>query len=467
MKENHKRYTVILDKAESIENLRHVLRDSKIGKPRAMGRVVIVESATAIQTIANIAGVVSVEEDQIADKSGVVQANPPGWALPWISNSGGSYECEKTGDGVDIYVIDSGVRLTHMDFQGRASTLWSFDGQDYFDDPEDDSPWHGTSVASCAAGTVYGTAKNAMVYSLRINWYFSTIIKALDRILEHHLQKPDGRPSIVNFSGTHPSPTLGDIFNEVIDYGIVVVAAAGNENEDKPRYPARANYIVAVGALNKDEGRAWFSNRQCDVFAPGQGVEAASMALDSHSHVINGTSFAAPYYAGLMACALQGSDKFNSRSQVSDFLFAYKTQLTERNRIPHFPNGAYQVRTVTTNMFPNTWYENWSLTLSDAEINQFCMENQHQPQVIADAAEDHNVSLKRLSGATGYSENEINQYFIDAGVTPWWFTGTEQASSEPAYGRLQPLYDLLNESFDICPAIEQMTAIEKKVLELQ
>lgn len=414
-------YVIVLKQSADIELLRELVGDNgKVGKPRAAGRLVIVDTEPEIIVqVASRVPHVSIDVDQPVDMETFIDPAPQGWALPWISNSDGTYEINETGKGVDIYIVDTGIRTDHEDFEGRASMLWSYDGKDY--DPQDaQSPWHGTSVASCAGGIHYGTAKGATLLGVRIDWYLSGIIKAVDKIIEHHLSKPDNRPSIVNFSGSSPRSTLGDIFNELVDYGITVVAAAGNEYEPQPRYPARHGWIKAVGALNEDGTRSAFSNLEAEVYAPGRYILAATIDSQTRAHITSGTSFAAPYYAGLMACALEGSDKFNTRSQVSSFMFAHRTQTTDRRRVDPFPNGPFQVRTVSTRVFGGTWYENASLSFSDDEIEAFVTDNLGDPQLIADVAREHNVSLNRLAKVTGYFPEQVDDWFSSHGVVPWW-----------------------------------------------
>lgn len=408
------KYVIVLKNPADIETIREIVGGTgKVGKPRAAGRLVIVDTTPElIVQVASRVPHVSIDADQKVDMEQFIDPEPQGWALPWISDSEGTYEIGFTGIGVDIYIIDTGIRTDHEDFEGRASMLWSYDGQDY-------DHWHGTSVASCAGGSLYGTAKEAALIGLRIDWTLSGIIKALDKVLEHHLEKDDERQSIVNFSGSGLSPIVGDVFDDLVGYGITVVAAAGNQYEDLPRFPARHRWIKSVGALNEDGTRAAFSNLRSEVYAPGRYVLAATIDDDERAHITSGTSFAAPYYAGLMACALEGSDKFNTRGQVSSFMFAHQMQTTDRDRAS-FPNNSWPVRTASTRVFGDTWYSNPSLALNDADIEAFVTDNLHNPQLIADTALEFNVSLNRLAEATGFSPEQIDDWFAEHGVVPWW-----------------------------------------------
>ena len=393
----------------------------KVGNAESLPNYLIIKTTKPIEIIRQCDGVVMVEEDEKATISEVDQQNPPGWALPWMSNSGGNYENEGTGAGVYIYIIDTGIRDTHADFGGRVRNLYSFDDVPY-SLVGGQSPTHGTSVASCAAGTLHGTAKEATIVNCRVDFLNSTILKALDTILRDHLDKPDDIPSILNFSGSSLSHVLGNAFERLTDYGVVIVAAAGNEGEDLPRYPARNTWVTAVGAINRQEGPAWFTNKRCDVYAPGQNILTASVFTDSSTNIISGTSFSAPYYAGLLACLIQGSHKFNTDSLVSDFTHQMRTQMMERNRIQAFPNGGWVVRTVTTNGLGGEYYTSPSSQYSDAEILEYLNAHMHDVQHIADVLKENNISLSRLSRIADMPMDDVNQFFIDAGIDPWWFT---------------------------------------------
>jgi len=412
-----KKYLVKIRSQEFRNEL--VSRFEKVGTAEAIPDYLIVKTDQPIEAIKACPGVDAVELDEQATPSAVNQVAPPGWALPWLSNSGGSYKNDKTGAGVDIYIMDTGIRDTHVDLAGRVRTLWSFDDVPY-SITGGQSPTHGTSVAGCAAGTLYGTAKGASIVNIRIDFMTSTILKGLDRILRDHLDKPDGRTSVLNFSGGSISPMIGDIFARLVKYGIVVVAAAGNESAPVSSYPARNDWVVSVGSLNEQQGPSWFTNRQADVYAPGQSILTASVFSDTSTEITSGTSFSCPYYAGLLACLLEGSDKFNTAGLVETFTFAMRRQIADQSRVPFFNNGGYTINTANTKGLDGVYYVAPSKQHTDNEIEDFLLANESEPQLIADAALIGNVSLSRLARASGYSEDQINEYFASAGVKTCW-----------------------------------------------
>jgi len=408
-----KKYLVVLDGIEYRAG--HQSKFEKVGKAESMPDMLIVQTEQGIEAIRECVGVVAVEED------GEAEILDAGWALPWISNAP-QYENVNTGMGVDIYVVDTGVRGTHEDLSGRVDMLYSFDGEPYAlvgDQPA----WHGTSVAGCAVGTTYGTAKGAFVYNCRINWTHSDILKALDTILRHHIDKPDYIPSIVNFSGASISSIIGLAFERLTRYGVAVVAAAGNSSEPEPRYPARNIWVTSVGAINQYGDKAFFSNGKCDVYAPGQDIKAPDVFSDTATRTTSGTSFACPYYAGLLACLLEGSDKFNTNLLVSAFNHSMRNNIAETGRIT-FPNGNLPTRSVTSNGLGGTYYESPIRHISDEDIGVWLAANVGDPQLVADVCKEYNLSRPRIDRIAGAGDQsmEIDKYFSDAGVTPWWFT---------------------------------------------
>ncbi|WP_308102668.1 S8 family serine peptidase [Lentzea sp. CC55] len=109
-----------------------------------------------------------VERDQVVSTQ-ATRTNPPSWGLDRIDQRtlplDQRYTCNTTGSGVNAYIIDTGVRVTHRDFGGRARNGYDFVDNDAV---AQDGNGHGTHVAGTVAGTAHGVAKAATVYGVRV-----------------------------------------------------------------------------------------------------------------------------------------------------------------------------------------------------------------------------------------------------------------------------------------------------------
>ncbi|MFZ9595238.1 MAG: S8 family peptidase [Bdellovibrionia bacterium] len=218
----------------------------------------------------------------------------------------GTYEYALTGEGVTVYVIDTGILSSHQEFRGRASV-----GYDAIDDGANgvDCVGHGTHVAGTIAGTQYGVAKKASIVAVRVldcdgSGSDSSVISGVDWVTEHHQG-----PSIANMSlGGGTSLALDTAVANSIASGVMYSIAAGNSNEDAcATSPARVPAAMTVGATQSSDGRASFSNygRCLDLFAPGQSITSAWYTSPTATQTISGTSMAAPHAAGVAALYLQ------------------------------------------------------------------------------------------------------------------------------------------------------------------
>lgn len=233
------------------------------------------------------------------------------WGLDRIDQRelplGGSYSYpESAGAGVRIYVIDSGIRETHVDFEGRV-----LPGTDVYDG--DDNPWdcmgHGTHVASTAAGSTYGVAKAANIVPVRVfgcvgGTTTSVIVAGIDWVAANAVL-----PAVVNMSlggfGVYEAEMIA--LQALIDRGVTVVVAAGNSAENACTYsPAAFGPALTIGAVRHTNQRSSYSNYgSCvDLFAPAGDITAAWYTSDTATHLASGTSMASPHVAGAAALYL-------------------------------------------------------------------------------------------------------------------------------------------------------------------
>jgi subtilisin family serine protease len=264
--------------------------------------------AQALAGLQRNPNVAFVEADQEFTISGT--QSYPVWGLDRIDQRNlplnSTYNYYADGSGVQVYIIDSGIRIRHEDFGRRAKM-----GFNAFNDGKDDCGGHGTHVAGTVGGTVYGVAKKVSLVAVRIFGCFgvtpaSTMIAGIDWVTANHV-----KPAVANLSARGPANAAVDLaVMKSIQAGITFVVAAGNDSTDACKYsPARVEAAITVGATTGWDVRASFSNfGSClDLFAPGARIGSAWHTSNTATWTLSGTSMASPHVAGVAALVLQGS----------------------------------------------------------------------------------------------------------------------------------------------------------------
>ncbi|MFD7226265.1 S8 family peptidase [Streptomyces sp. NPDC059892] len=240
------------------------------------------------------------------------QTNPPSWGLDRIDqaalplNNSFTYP-DTAGEGTTVYVIDTGVRITHQDIAGRASN--GYDAVDN-DNTAQDGNGHGTHVAANAAGTAYGVAKKARIVAVRVlnnagSGTTAQVVAGIDWVTNNHAAR-----SVANMSlGGGANAAIDTAVQNSINSGVTYAVAAGNSGANAQNYsPARVADAITVGATTSTDARASYSNfgARVDLFAPGSAITSAWNTSDTATSSISGTSMATPHVAGAAAVYLAG-----------------------------------------------------------------------------------------------------------------------------------------------------------------
>ncbi|MER7479835.1 S8 family peptidase [Streptomyces sp. NPDC126510] len=267
-------------------------------------------SATEARRLAADPAVASVEQNQRVTLA-ATQTNAP-WGLDRIDQASlplsGTYTYpDSAGSGVTVYVIDTGVRITHQQISGRAS--YGYDAVDG-DTNAADGNGHGTHVATTIAGSTYGVAKKAKIVGVRVlnnsgSGTTAGVIAGIDWVTRNH-----SGPSVANMSlGGGASATLDTAVRNSIASGVTYAVAAGNSSTSaSSSSPARVAEAITVGATTSTDAKASYSNygSALDIFAPGSSITAGWHTGDTATNTISGTSMATPHVAGAAAVYLAG-----------------------------------------------------------------------------------------------------------------------------------------------------------------
>jgi len=299
-----------------------------------------------------------VERDQIVKTMYVDTQKSAPWGLARISHrpklSFGTFNKyvydTDGGEGVDVYVVDTGININHVEFEGRAS--W---GKTIPQNDEDiDGNGHGSHCAGTVASRKYGVAKKANVIAVKVlgtngsgtmsdvvggvAWAADAAFKKAKAAEKEFAAtgKTSHKGSVANMSlGGGKSQALDDAVNKAVRSGLHFAVAAGNDNRDACSYsPAAAESAVTVGASTIGDERAYFSNHgPCvDIFAPGMQILSTYKGSKTAVSTLSGTSMASPHTAGLLAYLLSiyPSPQFDPSFDAEDNLLSLESPEQQR-----------------------------------------------------------------------------------------------------------------------------------------
>lgn len=262
----------------------------------------------AKETLESLPGVRYVEEDAVVSMD-AASGDPyysRQWHLPRIGAEG-AWEVSRGDEGVTVAVVDTGVEPSHPELAGRVLA-----GHDFVDDDDDpgDGNGHGTWVAGIVAAAgdndlgVAGVAWRVRVLPVRVldengQGYYSDVAAGIR-------YAADRGAMVINLSlgGAIYSRALQEAVDYARSRGALAVAAAGNEAARGLNYPAACSGVIGVGATDRNDLPASFSNQGegLDIVAPG--VSILSLQPGGGYVSMSGTSAAAPQVSGAAALLL-------------------------------------------------------------------------------------------------------------------------------------------------------------------
>lgn len=239
--------------------------------------------------------------------------------------------------GSTAYVIDTGIRTTHIEFTNGTATSRAVWGTNFINGSADtDENGHGTHVSGTLGGATKGVAPLTQLVAVKVfdadgNGPWSGVLAALDWVVQHATANGRVGRAVVNMSlGGSRWSVIDDAVTATVDAGVAVVVAAGNSGQPvNTTSPAACPDAITVGAIDETDTRPSWSNwgPGLDFFAPGQDVVSAWISSDTAYASESGTSMASPHVAGLVAYLMQQFGP-HTPQQMRDRLTAFATNGT-------------------------------------------------------------------------------------------------------------------------------------------
>ncbi|KAL6413374.1 putative alkaline protease (oryzin) [Ilyonectria robusta] len=312
----------------------NAVKKRNLGKRSSMGHILSTEVNTfsmnawrgmtldadddMVQELFNAEEVAYIEADtRINITATIAQTNgTPG--LNRLSHSAPNNETyvfdSSAGEGITAYVVDTGIRTTHVEFEGRAT----FGANFIAGSVDDDENGHGSHVSGTIGGATFGVAKKVNLVAVKVldangGGSNSGVLQGMQFVVDDVKNKTLAGKAVMNMSlGGSFSAAINSAIKAIFDAGIVPIVAAGNENQDTANTsPGSAPQAITVGAIDATtDERADFSNfgTDVDIYAPGVAVLSVGIDSDVGQATLSGTSMASPHVAGLAAylMAFQG-----------------------------------------------------------------------------------------------------------------------------------------------------------------
>ncbi|RYO75254.1 hypothetical protein DL764_010540 [Monosporascus ibericus] len=297
------------------------------------------------EQLEQLAEVASVEPVFLYKHSAISSVTNPEvpWGLARVSNYGKvpatgpytyKYNDAAAGQGVVVYVLDTGINDKHVQFECRSAK----------------GPGHGTHCAGTIGSKDYGVAKKVDIIGIKVfndlpdgddraGATNADIMAAIEYVVQEY--KSHGKPSVINLSlGGPPFEPMDATISAAVRAGVIVVCAAGNASpptfqarDADTTSPARTPLAITVAASDVEDKIATFSyyGKLIDIIAPGVQVTSTWIGPNNtETNTISGTSMACLHDAGIAATILSNPKVVNkSPFEVASELLI----LADKNRI--------------------------------------------------------------------------------------------------------------------------------------
>jgi len=306
-----KTYNVIYNKEIPVGMVRNQLESSGAIVNKMFPRMHVMNISSDTLDFANLSSIVAWEEDVTLT---VKPATDYWHKLRLISNQlpmVSKYIPENDGDGVKIYLMDTGINKNLDEFaEADIVDCYTYDG-DF-----SDLVGHGTMMASLMVGKTLGVSVKAQLKNVKVRHGTSSVselLTAFDAILQDKTNPSE--IAVINCSWTIPKSRILDTkITEMQDANFVVVAAAGNDSTDANNYsPVGLDSVLGVGASDAYDrvikwgtiaGSNW--GPDVDLFAPG--IDVSVLKLDGTIEEASGTSVAAAVTSAAVAQTIKSLD---------------------------------------------------------------------------------------------------------------------------------------------------------------
>lgn len=239
-------------------------------------------------------------------RKALLEPNDPYWVNQWGPKKiEANWAWNKTLGSYDIIVavVDTGIYYRHEDLAANYVSL-GYDWVNMNNDPLDDHG-HGTHCAGIIAAVINnskGVAGLAQVKIMAEKVLDSSGWGTDDWVASGIIHAADNGAKIISMSlgGYGYSSLLHEAVKYAYEKGVLLVAAAGNDNTPVKVYPAAFEEVIAVAATDGNDEKAWFSNWGDWIELSAPGVNVYSTFLHNY-YTLSGTSMACPHVAGVAA----------------------------------------------------------------------------------------------------------------------------------------------------------------------